>query len=354
MKVRVGNEIKEFRTVWIEGKTVKLIDQPKLPHKFEIYDSTDHKKTAEAIKTMIVRGAPAIGATAAYGMLQACLEAPESDFDNYVKNAANTFGDTRPTAYNLFWAIDRMLKVIERGNSVQEKISLAKQEAERIANEDVETCNKIGEYGNELIKDGDRILTHCNAGALATVDYGTALAPIRFAHNKGKKIFIFVDETRPRCQGSRLTAWELLQENIPHAIIADNAAGYYMQKKEINICIVGADRITADGYVANKIGTYEKAILAKENGIPFYVAAPLSTIDINLEFGNNIKIEERDEEEVTSIWGFSEDGLKKVRISPTGSHAKNPAFDVTPSKYITGIITERGIIKPFNIKDLFK
>ena len=354
MKVKIGNEIKEFRTVWMEGKTVKLIDQPKLPHKFEIYDSLDHKKTAEAIKTMIVRGAPAIGATAAYGMAQACLGAPENDFDNYVESAADTLRNTRLTAYNLFWAIDRMLKVIEKGNSVQEKISLAKQEAEKIANEDVETCKKIGEYGNELIKDGDKILTHCNAGALATVDYGTALAPIRFAQNKGKKIFVFVDETRPRCQGSRLTAWELLQENIPHAIIADNAAGYYMQKKEIDICIVGADRIIADGSVANKIGTYEKAVLAKENEIPFYVAAPLSTIDINLEFGNNIKIEERNEEEVTNMWGFSEDGLKKVRIASTGSHARNPAFDVTPAKYISGIITEKGIIKPFDVKKLFK
>jgi len=354
MKVKIGNEIKEFRTVWMEGKTVKLIDQPKLPHKFEIYDSLDHKKTAEAIKTMIVRGAPAIGATAAYGMAQACLGAPENDFDNYVESAADTLRNTRLTAYNLFWAIDRMLKVIEKGNSVQEKISLAKQEAEKIANEDVETCKKIGEYGNELIKDGDKILTHCNAGALATVDYGTALAPIRFAQNKGKKIFVFVDETRPRCQGSRLTAWELLQENIPHAIIADNAAGYYMQKKEIDICIVGADRIIADGSVANKIGTYEKAVLAKENEIPFYVAAPLSTIDINLESGNDINIEERNEEEVTNMWGFSEDGLKKVRIASTGSHARNPAFDVTPAKYISGIITEKGIIKPFDVKKLFK
>ncbi len=353
MKVKVGNEIKEFRTVWIEGKTVKLIDQPKLPHKFDIYDSLDHKKTAEAIKTMIVRGAPAIGATAAYGMLQACLEASEDNFDDYVRDAANTLRNTRPTAYNLFWAIDRMLKVIEKGSSIQEKISLAKQEAEKIANEDLETCKKIGEYGNELIKDGYKILTHCNAGALATVDYGTALAPIRFAHSEGKKIFVFVDETRPRCQGSRLTAWELLQENIPHAIIADNAAGYYMQKKEIDICIVGADRITADGSVANKIGTYEKAVLAEENGIPFYVAAPLSTIDINLEFGNNIKIEERNEEEITNMWGFSEDNLRKIRIAPMGSNARNPAFDVTPAKYVTGIITERGIIKPFDVKKLF-
>ena len=354
MRVKVGNEVKEFRTVWMDGKTVKLIDQPKLPHKFEVYDSLDHKKTAEAIKTMIVRGAPAIGATAAYGIAQACVEAPDNDFDNYVRDAAETLRNTRPTAYNLFWAIDRMLKVIEKGNSVQEKISLAKQEAEKTANEDVETCKKIGEFGNELIKDGNKILTHCNAGALATVDYGTALAPIRFAHNSGKKIFVFVDETRPRCQGSRLTAWELLQENIPHAIIADNAAGYYMQKKEIDICIVGADRITADGSVANKIGTYEKAVLAKENGIPFYVAAPLNTIDINLEFGKDIKIEERNEEEVTNMWGFFEDGLKKIRIAPVGSKALNPSFDTTPSDFISAFITEKGIIKPNNIKKLFE
>jgi translation initiation factor eIF-2B subunit alpha/methylthioribose-1-phosphate isomerase len=353
MKVNVGNEKKEFRTVWMEGKTVKLIDQPKLPHKFEIYDSFDHKKTTEAIKTMVVRGAPAIGATAAYGMLQACLEAPENNFDNYVRNAADTLRNTRPTAYNLFWAIDKMLKIIEKGSSVQEKISLARQEADKIANEDIETCKKIGSYGNELIKNGNKILTHCNAGALATVDYGTALAPIRSAHYAGKKIFVFVDETRPRCQGSRLTAWELLQENIPHAIIADNAAGYYMQKKEINICIVGADRITFDGFVANKIGTYEKAVLAKENGIPFYVAAPLSTIDTNLDSGRDVKIEERNEEEIKNMWGFSEDCLRKIRISPTKSNARNPAFDVTPAKYITGIITEKGIINPFEIKKLF-
>ena len=229
------------------------------------------------------------------------------------------------------------------------------EEAEKIANEDVETCKKIGQYGNELIKDKDKILTHCNAGALATVDYGTALAPIRTAHNSGKKIFVFVDETRPRCQGSRLTAWELLQENIPHAIIVDNAAGYYMQKKEIDICIVGADRVTGNGSVANKIGTYEKAVLAKENNIPFYVAAPLSTIDINLEFGNNVKIEERDEEEVTNMRGFSEDGLRKIKISPTGSHARNPAFDVTPARLVTGLITERGICgaSAEDIKKLF-
>jgi len=354
MRVKVGNEIKEFRTVWIEGKTVNLIDQTKLPYKFEIYKSTSYKKTVEAIKNMIVRGAPAIGVTAAYGIVQACLESPENNFDDYVENAANTLRNTRPTAYNLFWAINRMLKVIGKGKSIQEKISLAKQEAEKIADEDIEICKKIGEHGSKLIKNGNKILTHCNAGALATVDYGTALAPIRFAHYQGKKIFVFVDETRPRCQGSKLTAWELLQEGIPHSIIVDNAAGYYMKKREIDICIVGTDRVTADGSVANKIGTYEKAVLAKENGIPFYVALPTSTIDMNIKSDDDIPIEERDEEEVTNMWGFSEEGFKEVRIAPEGSHARNPAFDVTPSKYISGFITEKGIINPRDIKKLLK
>jgi S-methyl-5-thioribose-1-phosphate isomerase len=303
---------------------------------------------------MIVRGAPAIGVTTAYGIVQACLEAPENNFDDYVKNAVNTLRNTRPTAYNLFWAIDRILKVIEKGKSIHEKISFARQESEKIANEDVETCKKIGEYGNKLIKDGYKILTHCNAGALATVDYGTALSPIRFAHDEGKKIFVFVDETRPRCQGSKLTAWELLQEDIPHSIIADNAAGYYMKKGEINICIVGADRVTLDGSVANKIGTYEKAVLAKENGISFYVAVPISTIDLNIKSGKDIPIEERDGEEVTHILGFSEGSLKKVRIAPEGSHSRNPAFDVTSAKYISGFITEKGIINPRDIKKLLK
>jgi S-methyl-5-thioribose-1-phosphate isomerase len=354
MKVRIGNVSKDYITIWLEDKIVKMINQTKLPHKFEIYSCSNYKQTAEAIKNMVVRGAPVIGATAAYGILQACFEAPKNDFDSYVKNAANFLKNTRPTAYNLFWAIDRMLKVIDKGKTTEEKISLAKEEAEKIADENVETCKKIGEHGNKLIKNEDRILTHCNAGALATVDYGTALSPIRFAHNEGKKIFVFVDDTRPRCQGSKLTAWELLQEGIPHAIIADNAVGYYMQKGEIDICIVGADRVTADGSVANKIGTYEKAVLAKENNIPFYVAFPTNTIDMNIKSGKDIPIEERSEEEVTHVSGFTEGNIKKVRIAPEGSHAKNPAFDVTRVKYITAFITEKGIINPRDIKKLLK
>ncbi len=354
MKVRIDDEIKEFRTVWMESHIVKMINKPKLPHKFEIYTSFNHKQTAEAIKTMIVRGAPAIGATAAYGMAQVCMEASSVDFDEYVKKASRKLKNTRPTAYNLFYAVDRVLKAIDKGNSIKEKKLLGIKEAKKIADEDVETCKKIGKYGNKLIKDGYKILTHCNAGALATVDYGTALAPIRFAHYEGKRIFVFVDETRPRCQGSRLTAWELLKEGIDHAIIVDNAAGHYMKRGEIDMCIVGADRVSADGSVANKIGTYEKAVLAKENKIPFYVALPTSTIDINIKSGEDIPIEERDEEEVTHIRGLSKGELKEVRISPRESHARNPAFDMTPAEYITGFITERGIKKPKNIKKLFK
>jgi translation initiation factor eIF-2B subunit alpha/methylthioribose-1-phosphate isomerase len=350
MKVRISNETKEFRTVWMENNNVKMIDQTKLPYKFEIFTSYDYKQTADAIKTMIVRGAPAIGVTAAFGIVQAILESDENNFNEYMKKATKTLKETRPTAYNLFWGVDRILNVIEKVDSIKDKKNLATKEASKIADEDVEVCKKIGEFGEKLIKDDCKILTHCNAGALATVDYGTALSPIRFAHYNGKKIFVFVDETRPRCQGSKLTSWELLQEGIDHAIIADNAAGYYMQKGEIDMCIVGADRVTLDGSVANKIGTYEKAVLAKENKIPFYVALPTSTVDLNMKSGKDIPIEERNEEEVTHIIAEN----KKIRISAEGSSAKNPAFDVTPSKYITAFITERGIIKPFDVKKLFK
>jgi translation initiation factor eIF-2B subunit alpha/methylthioribose-1-phosphate isomerase len=350
MKVRISNETKEFRTVWMENKLVKMIDQTKLPYKFEIFTSHDYKQTAEAIKKMIVRGAPAIGVTAVFGLVQAIFAANENNSDELIKKATKTIRETRPTAYNLFWGVDRILKVIKEVDDIEDKKNVAIGEAKKIADEDVEVCKKIGEFGEKLIKDDCKILTHCNAGALATVDYGTALSPIRFAHYNGKKIFVFVDETRPRCQGSKLTSWELLQEGIDHAIIADNAAGYYMQKGEIDMCIVGADRVTLDGSVANKIGTYEKAVLAKENKIPFYVALPTSTVDLNMESGKDIPIEERNEEEVTNIVAEN----KKIKISPDGSHARNPAFDVTPAKYITAFITERGIIKPFDVKKLFK
>jgi translation initiation factor eIF-2B subunit alpha/methylthioribose-1-phosphate isomerase len=321
---------KDYRTVWMENEIVKLINQPLLPHKFEIYSCKDYKETAKAIKTMTVRGAGAIGAAAGYAMAQAFLA------DEDIQKAAKMIKNTRPTAQNLFYAVHKVLKAKNK----KEALKIAKQ----IADEDSEACKKIGEFGERFIKNGARILTHCNAGWLAFVDWGTALSPIYRAQRRGKNIFVFVGETRPRLQGTRLTAWELCQEKIPHAIIADNAAGYYMKKREIDLVITGADRIALNGDVANKIGTYEKAVLAAENNIPFYVAAPISTIDFKCESGNRIPIEERDEKEILEIRG--------VRLSPRESRAKNPAFDVTPAKYIKRIITEKGIFSPYDIKKI--
>jgi len=358
LKVKINDETKDYRTVWLSGKTVKMINQGLLPHKFEIHETRNYKETAKAIINMTVRGAGAIGVAGAFGMAQAALEFQGEElgeFLEYVENAAIILKNTRPTAVNLFHAIDRCISVIKMGSDVEECRKLAVQEAQSIANEDVEASKKIGEYGKELIKDGFGILTHCNAGALAFIDYGTALSPIRFAHYEGKNIFVFIDETRPRCQGSRLTAWELYQEGIRHAVIADNAAGLFMRKGEIQMVIVGADRIAANGDIANKIGTYEKAVLAKENHIPFYVAAPLMTFDIKCRRGDEIPIEERSTDEVLCIWGVDKNGqFTKIRIAPIFSKARNPAFDITPAKYIHGIITERGIVTPPFEKSIHK
>lgn len=339
-----------YRTVWMKDSSVYLINQQLLPHKFEIYQSKNYLDTANAIKTMIVRGAPAIGATGAFGVAQSALEFGGEDFENFkehIENASKILQSTRPTANDLFYAIE----FVKRRLSDNFNIANAKKDAFEAANEysnwSVELCRQIGEHGNKLIKNNQNILTHCNAGALACVDFGTALAPLRIAHYNKKSIFVYVGETRPRNQGASLTAWELAQEKIDHAIIADNAAGFFMKNKKIDMVIVGADRIAMNGDVANKIGTYEKAVLAKENNVPFYVAAPLSTFDANSKSGDDIPIEERSEEEVLYISGIDENKkIKKIRIAPEQSPAKNPAFDVTLAKYITGIITEKGVIKP--------
>jgi S-methyl-5-thioribose-1-phosphate isomerase len=311
---------KDYRALWLEGKSIHFIDQRKLPFAFDIFTARTIEDVAFAINDMIVRGAPAIGAAAAYGMALG-EKTPEK--------SATLLRSTRPTAYDLFHAIEHMTGVIHRN---EDAFAAATTYTERI----ITRCKKIGEHGEKLIHDSMTILTHCNAGALATIDYGTALAPIRRAHQQRKKIFIYADETRPRLQGL-LTAWELYHEGIPHALIADNAAGYYMRKKDIDLVIVGADRIAKNGDFANKIGTYEKAVVAKENDIPFYVAAPASTFDPNIKDGSQIIIEERDRQEVTQAAGNT--------IMPEWVSVKNPAFDVTPKKYVTGYINEDGIYK---------
>ena len=342
---------KEYRTVWMENGVVSLIEQNKLPFEFEIYKSETYKKTCFVIKTMIVRGAGAIGAAAGYAMAQAALEAPEKNYKKYILSAKKEIENTRPTARNLFYATEMVY------TAALESPGRAVIAADYIANEDIFSNRKIGEYGNKLIKNNFNILTHCNAGWLAFVDYGTALSPIYIAHRSGKKIFVYADETRPRGQGARLTAWELKNENVPHVIVPDNAGAFLMSQQKVDMIIVGADRIARNGDVANKIGTFEKAVLAKEFKIPFYVAAPLSTIDLNCFTGNDIPIEHRNQNEVLYQTGVDKKGIiHEVLVCSPGSNALNPSFDVTPAKYITGIITEKGIIKPSekNINAIFK
>lgn len=339
---------KHYLTVWMKGSDVFMIDQTLLPFEFRIFQAKTYIESCFAIKTMITRGAGAIGATAGFAMAQAFHESKGNE--DFVLKAKQKIESTRPTARNLFYAVDR---VFEAGKKSNDK---AQKEAQEIAEENIQESLMIGKFGNELIQDGFRIETHCNAGWLGFVDYGSALSPIYVAKNEGKKLFVYVDETRPRSQGARLTAWELQNENIDHAIIPDNAGAYYMSKGEVDLMIVGADRVAANGDVANKIGTLEKAIVAEKYGVPFYVAAPLSTFDINCPSGDLIPIEQRSEAEVTYAEGVDQHGkVTKVLVCNPGSQAFNPAFDVTPANLIKGIITEKGIISPGteSIKKLF-
>jgi S-methyl-5-thioribose-1-phosphate isomerase len=330
---------KEYRTIWMERCVVYLIEQNLLPFEFRIFQAKTYKETCEAISTMIIRGAGAIGAAAGYAMAQAANEAKQETYNEFISSAKKEIENTRPTAQNLFYAVKRVYQAA----CISKELALI--EAEKIADEDAEASRKIGEIGNELIKDGYNILTHCNAGWLAFVDYGTALSPVYTANRSGKNIFVYVDETRPRGQGARLTAWELKNENVPHVIVPDNAGAFLMSQKKIDMIIVGADRIARNGDVANKIGTFEKAVLAKEFNVPFYVAAPLSTIDIHCLTGNDIPIEHRNENEVLYQTGIDKNGkLHEILVCSPGSGALNPAFDITPAKYISGIITEKGII----------
>ena len=324
---------------WLDNK-LRILDQSKLPREQSFIELTDYQDVALAIKDMRVRGAPAIGVAAAYGIAmgaQGTEEANKEDFLVQLNQITQAFAATRPTAVNLFQAIKRMEKLAAQGDDVPEIKRALIAEARKIHNEEIEATRRLSQLGAELIKDGFTILTHCNAGPLATAGYGTALGVIRAAKEEGKRISVIATETRPLLQGARLTTWELKQENIPVTLITDSMAGHFMNRGKINCVIVGADRIAANGDVANKIGTYSLAVLAKENGIPFYVAAPTSTIDPSLTSGVDIPIEERNPEEVTHIQGST--------IAPEGIEAANPAFDVTPHIYISAIITEKGVIK---------
>jgi methylthioribose-1-phosphate isomerase len=346
----------KLRTIWLKDdnrQIIQVIDQRKLPHEFVVVDLHHTDEVVNAIKEMIVRGAPLIGATAAYGIYLACLEASQhSDPQNYFEKAVQDLSESRPTAVNLFWAIHKQLKAIEDTSDWQVKALKALENANLMVEEDVETCRKIGENGLPIIEkisqaknaETVNILTHCNAGMLGCVEWGTATSPIYQAHQKGIKVHVWVDETRPRNQGANLTAWELGQAGVPHTVVVDNAGGHLMQHGLVDMAIVGTDRTTRQGDVANKIGTYLKALAAKDNHIPFYVALPSTTIDWEINDGlKEIPIEERNQDEVKYVQGFVNGQLEQVLITPKDSQASNYGFDVTPARLITALITERGI-----------
>ena len=355
-------EGKEYQTIWFDEKNqaVKIIDQTKLPHQFIIKDLKTVKDAINAIKVMEVSGAPLIGGTAAYGIVLAIMEKNDP---NFIKKSSEDLIQSRPTAINLKWAVDRMMKKLSGVNN-NELLKVALNEAKAICEEDVKFCENIGLNGLKIIeeiynkkKDTVNILTHCNAGWLATINWGTATSPIYHAHKKGIPVHVWADETRPRNQGANLTSYELNEENIPNTIIADNTGGILMQRGEVDMCIVGTDRTLANGDVCNKIGTYLKALAAKDNNVPFYVALPSSTIDWNIKNYKDIPIEERNSEELSHIEGLDESGqVKKIQIYPKKSKSMNLAFDVTPAKYVTGLITEKGVCEASEkgLKDLFK
>lgn len=355
---------KHYRTIWVaaDGEAIEIIDQRWLPHRFEVERISTPSAMAAAIREMHIRGAGAIGAAAAYGMYLAVVSlvgsaahaAGESPVEETLLKAASELKASRPTAINLEWAVDRQLREISLGNSVKEKKEIAFQCARDIADEDAAACRQIGEHGLEIIravgeaKQGKcvNILTHCNAGWLAFVDYGTATAPMYAAHDDGIDVHIWVDETRPRNQGARLTAWELGQHGVPYTVIADNTGGHLMQHGMVDLVIVGSDRTSSTGFVTNKIGTYLKALAAKDNDVPFYVALPSSSFDWTIRDGiTETPIEVRDEDEVKYIQGFIDGAIRRVLLTPQDSQCKNFGFDVTPPHLVTGLITERGVMR---------
>ncbi|GAB4456691.1 MAG: S-methyl-5-thioribose-1-phosphate isomerase [Anaerolineales bacterium] len=335
-----------MRTVFWEDNQLKMIDQRVLPGRFEILSFKDHKSVAQAIREMAVRGAPAIGAAAAFGLALAGFESAASSTSDLLAGlqaASATLKSARPTAVNLAWAVDRVMGAVTSlggERSADEIRQRVLEEAQKIADEDVEINRRMAEHGAKLINDGDTVIHHCNTGALATVDWGTALGVIRMAHEQGKRVHVLVDETRPRLQGARLTAWELEQYGIPYEIISDNMAGYFLKAGKVQKCFVGSDRTAANGDVANKIGTYMLALAAFDNGVPFYPVVPTSTIDLSLAHGDLIPIEERDPEEVLGLEFHGE------RVAPKNAKARNIAFDVTPNRLVTAIVTENGVVYP--------
>lgn len=356
---------KNYRTIWVDcekPKIINTIDQNLLPFKFKIIKLKSVDDVIKAIKDMSIRGAPLIGAAASYGIYLAVIEAgkkykAEKIITNYINKKARDLISARPTAINLRWAVERTLKANNEIEGIDNKIQTALKTANNIAEEDVKSCRKIGEYGYKILKkiskkkkgDAVNILTHCNAGWLACIDWGTATAPIYLAYQRGLKIHVWVEETRPRNQGAKLTAWELGQNRIPHTIITDNAGGYVMQRGMVDIVIVGSDRTTKKGDVCNKIGTYKTALAAKDNGIPFYTALPLSSFDFSIKDGlKEIPIEERDEDEVLYMERKAGNKIEKVLVASPGSRAKNYGFDITPARLVTGLITPVGIIKSIN------
>jgi len=337
------------KTIELVDGVVRMLDQTRLPREVVYVDCKDYHVVAEGIKKLWIRGAPAIGIAASMGIAIGAREIKAGNFADFMKGLEPVFQTllaTRPTAVNIQWAVDRTRKLLSerKDESVDALKMFLTEEANRVLEQDIEINKTIGKWGARFIKDGDTIITHCNAGSLATGGYGTATGPIRVAVEQGKKIHVYADETRPVLQGCRLTSWELMQDNIPVTLITDNTAGAILRKGEINLAIVGTDRTVANGDVANKIGTYSLAVLCRENGVPFYVAAPLSSIDFSIPTGDLIPIEERGPEEVTHIFG--------CHIAPEGVKVRNIAFDVTPAKYVTGIITEKGVFRPEDLHKL--
>ncbi|RJR15458.1 MAG: S-methyl-5-thioribose-1-phosphate isomerase [Nitrospiraceae bacterium] len=337
------------KTIELVDGVVKMLDQTRLPREVVYVDCKDYHVVAEGIKKLWIRGAPAIGIAASMGIAIGANDIKASSYREFMAGLEPVFQTllaTRPTAVNIQWAVDRTRKLLaERKDEPVDALKVfLTEEANRVLEQDIEINRTIGKFGAQFIKDGDTVITHCNAGSLATGGYGTATGPIRVAVEQGKKIHVYADETRPVLQGCRLTSWELMQDNIPVTLITDNTAGAILRKGEINLAIVGTDRTVANGDVANKIGTYSLAVLCKENGVPFYVAAPLSSIDFSMATGDLIPIEERGPEEVTHIFG--------CHIAPEGVKVRNIAFDVTPAKYITGIITEKGVFRPEDLHKL--